>query len=60
MPSPSLGDLMSFIKRGDGKILSVYDEEELSEQQKKSVKDHTDKLKKDSVQNTETTKKLEG
>ena len=51
---------MSFIKRGDGKILSVYDEEELSEQQKKAVKDHTDKLKKDSVQNTETTKKLEG
>jgi len=51
---------MSFIKRGDGKILSVYDEEELNEQQKKSVKDHTDKIKKDSVQSDEITKKLEG
>jgi len=60
MPSLSLGDLMSFIKRGDGKILSVYEEEELNEQQKKSVKDHTDKIKKESVQSDEITKKLEG
>lgn len=51
---------MSFIKRGDGKILSVFDKEELTEQQKKSVEDHSDKLKKESVQNTETSKKLEG
>lgn len=60
MPSPSLGDLMSFIKRGDGKILSVFDEKELNEQQKKAVKEHSEKLKKDSVQNTDSTKKLEG
>ena len=51
---------MSFIKRGDGKILSVYDEEELNEQQKRAVKEHSDKLKNNSVQNNETTKKLEG
>lgn len=51
---------MGFIKRGDVKILSVYDEEELNEQQKKSVKNYTDKMKKDSVKNTEPPKKLEG
>lgn len=51
---------MSFIKRGDGKILSVYDEEELTEQQKKAVKEHSEKLKSTSVQTNETTKKLEG
>ena len=60
MPSPSLGDLMSFIKRGDGKILSVYDETELSEQQKKAIREKSEKLNKDSVQQNETTKKLEG
>jgi len=51
---------MSFIKRGDGKILSVYDETELSEQQKKAVRENSEKLKKNSVKDTETTKKLEG
>ena len=29
---------MSFIKRGDGKILSVHEEEELDEKSKKSAK----------------------
>ncbi len=47
---------MSFIKRGDGKILSIYEEEELNEKQKQAVKDHSDKLKKDSAQNTEQNK----
>lgn len=30
---------MGFIKHGDGKIVSVLDEEELTEDQKKAVKD---------------------
>jgi len=50
---------MSFIKRGDGKILSVYEEEELSEQQKKAVREHSDRQK-TSVENNETNKKIEG
>lgn len=51
---------MSFIKRGDGKIISVFDEDGLNEQQKKAVREQSEKLKKDSVQQNETTKKLEG
>jgi hypothetical protein len=30
---------MGFIKHGDGKIVSVLDEEELTDEQKKAVKD---------------------
>ena len=33
-----------FIKRGDGKILSVIDEETLEENAKKLAKSHSDKL----------------
>jgi hypothetical protein len=29
---------MSFIKRGDGKILNIFDEKDLSDDQKKSMK----------------------
>lgn len=40
-----------FIKRGDGKIISVFKEEDLDEQQKKAVKDAKNQVKKES--NTE-------
>lgn len=33
-----------FIKHGDGKIVSVLEEEELTEQQKKAVKDLSNKV----------------
>lgn len=33
------GDSMAFIKHGDGKILSVVKEEELTEDQKKALKE---------------------
>ncbi|CAB4197100.1 hypothetical protein UFOVP1290_620 [uncultured Caudovirales phage] len=36
---------MSFIKRGDGKIVTVIDEEELTEEQKKSAKDLSQQVK---------------
>jgi hypothetical protein len=37
-----------FIKHGDGKIMTVLDEEELTEQQKQSVNDLSKKLTKQS------------
>ncbi len=42
---------MSFIKRGDGKIVTVIDEEELTEEQKKSAKDLSQQIKQEN--NTE-------
>lgn len=40
-----------FIKHGDGKIMTVIDEEELTDQQKKSVNDLSKKIKKQSDDN---------
>ena len=37
-----------FVKRGDGKIISVFKEEQLDEEQKKAVKDLSEKMTKDS------------
>lgn len=39
---------MSFIKHGDGKIVSVLDEEELTDEQKEAVKDLSKKVVKHS------------
>ena len=39
---------MSFIKHGDGKIVSVIDEEELTVEQKKAAKDLSKKVVKQS------------
>jgi len=41
---------MAFIKRGDGKIVSVIDEEELTQKQKKAV----DELSKKTVKNSKS------
>lgn len=46
-----------FIKRGDGKILSVIEEDELDENSKKAVKNVSEKLA-EQTQN-KNTKKLE-
>lgn len=37
-----------FIKRGDGKILSVVEDDDMTEQQKKTVKDLSNKVVKQS------------
>lgn len=37
---------MAFIKHGDGKIVSVLDEEDLTEDQKKAVKDSSQQFTK--------------
>lgn len=39
---------MSFIKHGDGKIVSVFDEDELTDKQKKAVKDGSNQVVKQS------------
>lgn len=44
---------MSFIKHGDGKIMTVLDEEELTETQKKSVDDVSKKRVKQSDGDTD-------
>lgn len=37
-----------FVKHGNGKIISVFKEEELDEKQKKAVKDLSEKMTKES------------
>lgn len=44
---------MGFIKHGDGKIMTVLDEEELTDQQKKSVGDASKKRIKQSAEDTD-------
>jgi hypothetical protein len=46
-----------FIKHGDGKIMTVIDEDELTEQQKKSVEDLSEKVIKQSDTDTSLEKK---
>lgn len=43
-----------FIKHGDGKIVTVLDEDELTEEQKKAVHDASKKLVKQSDQKSDT------
>lgn len=43
-----------FIKRGDGKILSVVETEEMTEEQKKTAKDLSEKVKTTSTEETDT------
>lgn len=45
-----------FIKRGDGKILSVVETEELTDEQKKVAKDLTNKLTKQSNETADSKK----
>lgn len=49
-----------FIKHGDGKILNVVDGEELSEEQKKAVKDVSKKFVKQSDESTDSSQKKSG
>lgn len=42
---------MGFIKRGDGKILNIFDEKDLSDSQKKSIK----KISNQNIKNSELT-----
>lgn len=42
---------MGFIKRGDGKILNIFDEKDLSDSQKKSMK----KISNQNIKNSELT-----
>ena len=51
---------MSFMKYGDGKIESVFDEEELSDKQKKAIKDLSEKRVKISHDNSELKDKIMG
>ncbi len=44
---------MSFIKHGDGKIMTVLDEDELTDKQKKSVDDASKKRVKQSDEETD-------
>lgn len=46
-----------FIKHGDGKILNVVDGEELTDAQKKAVKDRSKELVKQSDESTDSSKK---
>lgn len=39
-----------FVKHGDGKIITVHDEEDLTEEQKKAVKDASKQMVKQSDQ----------
>jgi hypothetical protein len=43
-----------FIKHGDGKIMTVLEEEELTEDQKKAAKDLSKQMVKQSDQGTDT------
>jgi hypothetical protein len=56
---PPTGEMMSFIKTGDGKIMSVIDEEELTDAQKKSARDLSKQNVKTSDADASSTKKLE-
>ena len=49
-----------FIKHGDGKILNVVDGEELTEDQKKAVKDRSKELIKQSDELSDSSKKKSG
>lgn len=49
-----------FIKHGDGKILNVVNSEELTEEQKKAVKDVSKKLVKQSDELTDSSQKKSG
>lgn len=49
-----------FIKHGDGKILNVVDGEELTDAQKKAVKDRSNELVKQSDESTDSSKKKSG
>jgi hypothetical protein len=49
-----------FIKHGDGKILNVVDGEELTEDQKKAIKDRSKELVKQSDETTDSSKKKSG
>lgn len=49
-----------FIKHGDGKILNVVDGEELTEDQKRAVKDRSKELIKQSDESTDSSKKKSG
>lgn len=40
---------MSFIKTGDGKILDVLDDQNMTEEQKKALKDSSKQIKKQST-----------
>lgn len=51
---------MPFIKHGDGKIVSVIEEEELTENQKKAVKDMAISQVKTSDEKVSTNKKVSG
>ena len=55
----SNGDKM-FIKRGDGKILSVVEDEEMTDKQKKSAKDLSKKVVKQSEDTDSSEKKNSG
>ncbi len=50
---------MSFIKRGDGKILSVHEEEELDEKSKKSAKLVSEKFSQQQEKDNSESNKLE-
>lgn len=51
---------MPFIKHGDGKILNVVDSEELTEEQKKAVKNVSKEFVKQSDETTDSSKKKSG
>ena len=51
---------MAFIKHGDGKILNVVDGEELTEDQKKAVKNRSKELVKQSDESTDSSQKKSG
>ena len=47
---------MSFIKRGDGKIVGVVDPDKLTDEEKKAVKQITQQIVKESDESTDTSK----
>lgn len=49
-----------FIKHGDGKILSVVETDELTEEQKKSAKNLSEQTVKQSQESETTNKKVSG
>jgi hypothetical protein len=49
-----------FIKHGDGKIVSVFDEEQLTEEQKKAVKDMSKQVVKQSEKADSSEQKKSG
>ncbi len=51
---------MSFIKHGDGKIVDVLNEDELTEDQKKAVKRMSKEFVKQSDESTDSSQKKSG